>query len=129
MAVEKELANFGVPSEGERYGFAQAVKIGNTIYVSGQTASGDESPLGDMESQMRSAYSKIARALEQFGATLDNVVDETLFVSDYMAAATVAGRVRHEVYGGTPRVASTLIPVAPFGSGEMLIEIKCIAHA
>ena len=28
MTIAKELANFGVPSEGERYGFAQAVKIG-----------------------------------------------------------------------------------------------------
>jgi enamine deaminase RidA (YjgF/YER057c/UK114 family) len=127
MTIDKELASFGVPSEGERYGFAQAVKIGDTIYVSGQTASGDDAPLGDMEAQMRSAYSKVARALEQFGATLDNVVDEILFVADYMGAAMVAGKVRHDVYGGAPEVASTLIPVAPF-AGEMLIEIKCIAH-
>ena len=126
MTIDKELANFGVPSEGERYGFAQAVKIGNTIYLSGQTASGDDS-MGDMEAQMRSAYAKIARALEQFGATLDDVVDEILFVADYLAAAMVAGKVRHEVYGGAPQVASTLIPVAPF-AGEMLIEIKCVAH-
>jgi len=126
MSIDKQLANFGVPSEGDRYGFAQAVKVGGTIYVSGQTASGDET-MGDMEAQMRSAYLKIARALEYFGATLENVVDETLFVADYLAAAMVAGKVRHEVYGGTPRVASTLIPVAPF-AGEMLIEIKCIAH-
>jgi 2-iminobutanoate/2-iminopropanoate deaminase len=66
-------------------------------------------------------------ALQQFGATLDNVVDEILFVADYMGAAVVAGKVRHEVYGGTPRVASTLIPVAPF-AGDMLIEIKCVAR-
>ena len=125
MGIDKEFANFGVPSEGERYGFAQAVKVGNAIYLSGQTASGDE-PMGDMEAQMRSAYAKIASALEQFGATLDNVVDEILFVADYMAAAMVAGTVRHEVYGGTPQVASTLIPVAPF-AGDMLIEIKCTA--
>ena len=44
-----------------------------------------------------------------------------------MGAAMVAGKVRHEVYGGTPKVASTLIPVATF-AGEMLIEIKCVAH-
>ncbi len=126
MTIDKELALFGVPSEGERYGFAQAVKIGGTVYLSGQTASGDE-PMGDMEAQMRSAYAKVALVLEQFGATLDNVVDEILFVADYMGAAMVAGKVRHEVYGGTPKVASTLIPVAPF-AGEMLIEIKCVAH-
>jgi 2-iminobutanoate/2-iminopropanoate deaminase len=125
VTVDKELVKFGVPSEGERYGFAQAVKVGSTIYVSGQTASGDE-PMGDMEAQMRSAYAKIAQALAQCGATLANVVEETLFVADYLGAATVAGRVRHDVYGSTPEVASTLIPVAPF-AGEMLIEIKCVA--
>jgi 2-iminobutanoate/2-iminopropanoate deaminase len=81
-----------------------------------------------MEFQMRTAYAKVARALEQLGATLVDVVDEVLFVSDYLAAATVAGRVRHDVYGGTPRVASTLIPVAPFGPGSTVIEIKCVAR-
>jgi enamine deaminase RidA (YjgF/YER057c/UK114 family) len=126
VAVDKELVKFGVPSEGERYGFAQAVKVGSTIYVSGQTASGADEP-GDIEAQMRTAYAKVAQALDQVGATMANVVDETLFVSDYLGAAAVAGRVRHEVYGGTPDVASTLIPVAPFGPGPTAIEIKCIA--
>ena len=126
MAIDKQLVKFGVPSEGERYGFAQAVRVGSTIYVSGQTASGGDEP-GDMEAQMRTAYAKVAQALEQVGATMANVVDETLFVSDYLGAASVAGRVRHEVYGGTPEVASTLIPVAPFGPGATAIEIKCIA--
>lgn len=126
MTIDKELVKFGVPSEGERYGFAQAVKAGSTIYVSGQTASGADEP-GDVEAQMRTAYAKVAQALEQVGATMADVVDETLFVSDYVAAAAVAGRVRHEVYGGTPEVASTLIPVAAFGPGPTTIEIKCIA--
>ena len=32
--VEKEVANLGMPWE-ERYGYAQAIKVGDTIYVSG----------------------------------------------------------------------------------------------
>jgi hypothetical protein len=51
-----------------------------------------------------------------------------LFVADYLAAAGVAGRIRHEVYGGAPQVASTLIPVASFGGGATLVEIKCVAR-
>jgi enamine deaminase RidA (YjgF/YER057c/UK114 family) len=129
MTIAKELARFGIPSEDERYGYAQAVKVGTTIYVSGQTASGDTSGAGpgDMEAQMRTAYAKVARALEQYGATLDNVVEEILFVSDLSAAAAVARDVRRDVYGGTPQVASTLIHVAPFGLPDLLIEIKCVA--
>jgi enamine deaminase RidA (YjgF/YER057c/UK114 family) len=129
MGLDKELAAFGIPAEGELYGFAQAVKVGDTIFVSGQTASGDPADeASDMEAQMRAAYAKVARALAQFGVTLDHVVDETLFVADYLAAARVAGRVRHDVYGGTPQVASTLIPVASFGVGTTLVEIKCVAR-
>ena len=130
MTISKELVKFGIPSEEERYGYAQAVKVADTIYVSGQTASGDASASGpdDMETQMRTAYAKIARALEQFDATLANVVDETLFVSDLVAAATVARDVRREVYGGTPEVASTLIHVAPWPTAAIQIEIKCVAR-
>ena len=33
----KQAAYFGVPAEGD-YGYTQAIKIGNTIHVSGQPA-------------------------------------------------------------------------------------------
>jgi enamine deaminase RidA (YjgF/YER057c/UK114 family) len=126
--TDRELVTFGESVE-QRYGFAQAVKVGDTIYVSGQTGwDGPDRAMGDVGTQMRTAYARIARALESCGATLADVVDETLFVADYAGAARVAGTVRHEVYGGPPAVASTMIPVAPFGPGEMCIEIKCVAR-
>jgi hypothetical protein len=37
----KEVAHFGVPWE-KTYGYAQAVRVGNTIYVAGQLSHDDE---------------------------------------------------------------------------------------
>jgi enamine deaminase RidA (YjgF/YER057c/UK114 family) len=126
----KEPVFFGDFME-QVYGFAQAVKAGDTIYVAGQTAfkeTGEIDGVGDMAAQMRRAYANIARVLEKVGATVDDIVDETLYVTDIMAAATVALEVRKEVYGGRFEVASSLVQVAQLGLPDLMIEIKCTAH-
>jgi 2-iminobutanoate/2-iminopropanoate deaminase len=82
----------------------------------------------DMAAQMRAAYAAVARVLELYGAALADVVDEVLFVTDTMAAATCAKEVRAAVYGESFEVASTLIGVAALGSPDLMIEIKCVAH-
>ena len=132
MAADREIANFGSFMEGgDVYGFAQAVKSGDTIYVSGQTAMAPDGRLaakGDMEGQMREAYANVARILEKLGASLSDVVDETLFVSDMNAAVRCAARVRKQVYSGYFEMASSLVGVAGLGSPDVLIEIKCTAR-
>src|SRR3546814_20526163 len=89
----KEAAYFGVPWE-DAYGYAQAIKIGNTIHVSGQLShdehgtliapaaldeSGKPADFSTMGEQMREAYANAAKLLARFGATLDHVVDATLY--------------------------------------------------
>jgi enamine deaminase RidA (YjgF/YER057c/UK114 family) len=80
---------------------------------------------------MRIAYRKIVRILEQAGATIDDVVDETIFVTDIVAAGPVARSVRREFYGDSPTVASTFIGVAAIGNPNsptpLGLEIKCTA--
>ena len=130
MPVAKEARAFGNVME-DAYGFSQAVKVGNMIYVSGQTAMGDDFAVvggNDMAAQMREAYAAVGRVLAMFGAGIGDVVDEVLFVTDTMAAATCAKAVRSEVYGEAFEVASTLIGVAALGSPDLMIEIKCVAH-
>ena len=114
----------------EAWGFAEGVKVGDTIYVSGQTGYDEnfQIAVGDMEAQMRQAYATIGKVLEGIGSSLADVVDETLFVTDVMAAATHGLAVRTAVYGGTPQVASTLVEVNALGSPDMMIEIKCQAR-
>jgi enamine deaminase RidA (YjgF/YER057c/UK114 family) len=115
----------------EAYGFSQAVRVGDTIYVAGQTAMADDfTAIGgdDMAAQMRAAYAAVVRVLETYDADMSNVVDEVLFVTDTMAAAMCAKAVRGEVYGESFEVASTLIGVAALGSPDLMIEIKCVAR-
>jgi enamine deaminase RidA (YjgF/YER057c/UK114 family) len=130
MTTDKETRNFGIPAE-RSYGYAQAVRSGRTIYISGQSASTDEGTVdgvGDMADQMGRAYAKIGRVLEMFGATMDDVVEETLFVTDITAAVSAAADVRRRVYGSEIAVASTLCGIAALGAPELLIEIKCVAR-
>ncbi len=130
MAVDKQIRNLGWFGE-EAYGFAQAVKVGDTVYVSGQTAFLPEGGIvgqGDMEVQMRQAYVGVAQLLQAYGADMSNVVDETLYVTDMAAAASVARKVRGEAYGEVFEVASSLIGVQALGAPDLMIEIKCTAR-
>ena len=132
MAADREIANFGsIVESGDVYGFAQAVKSGDTIHVSGQTAMAPDGRLvakSDMEGQMREAYANVARILEKLGASVSDVVDETLFVTDMNAAVRCAARVRKQVYSGRFEMASSLVGVAALGSPDILVEIKCTAR-
>jgi enamine deaminase RidA (YjgF/YER057c/UK114 family) len=126
--TDKDVRRTGVAGEAI-YGFAQAVRVGNTVYVSGQTASGDDdgSGEGDMRTQMSSAYAKIAALLTSYGAAMANVVDETLFVTDMRTGVTAAIDVRREVYGPEFDVASTIVEVGSLAGPGLLVEIKCTA--
>ena len=130
MAKKRKVKRFGTDAE-VAYGFAQAVRAGKTIYISGQTASpvdGAAGEPGDMMSQMRTSYARIGRLLAMYDATMANVVDETLYVTDMEAAIPAAVAIRREVYGGVFDVASTLIGVQRLGGADLLVEIKCTAR-
>ncbi len=124
------------------YGYAQAVQRGDTIYLSGQVAhkgselvapatvgeQGVVTDFSDMGDQMRQAYANAQELLARFGASLDDVVEEVLYVLDIPAAFEVAGPVRKAVYGREdPQVASTLIGISRLAFPELLVEIKFVA--
>jgi 2-iminobutanoate/2-iminopropanoate deaminase len=104
MTISKETKSLGMPWEKE-YGYAQAVKVGDTIYVSGQVSHDDKGNIvgrGDMEVQMRQAYANIQNVLAQYGVKMENMVDETLFVTDMDAAFAATVKCRQDVFFGTP---------------------------
>lgn len=140
--ADRKTASWGVPWE-EAYGYPQAIQVGNEIYVSGQfnhdesgnlvapadlDSTGKPSDFSKMEEQMRTAYENIAKILAQFGATLNDVVDETIYILDMDAAFAVAGKVRKNAYGTErPQCASTIIGVPRLAQPSQLIEIACKA--
>lgn len=129
MTISKEAKSLGMPWEQE-YGYSQAVKVGDTIYVSGQASHDEQGEfvgVGDMEAQMRQAYANMKKVLAAYGATIDNVVDETVFVTDMKAAFEAATKCRKEIFSGTPAVASTIVQIERLAFPELMIEIKCVA--
>ena len=142
MALRKDVKGFGMPWE-DLYGYCQAVKVDDTIYVSGQLSHDEQgnlvgaAPLDDhgkisdhsnMETQMRQTYANAKKILSEFGATLDNVVEEVVYVTDMDKAMEVAGTVRKEAYGSEkPEVASTIFVTPRLAFPAQLIEIKFIA--
>lgn len=135
MALHKELKGLGMPWE-DQFGYRQGVKVGDTIYLSGQLSHDEQGnlvgaePLDDssMEIQMRQTYVNAKKILGEFGATLDNVVEEVIYVTDMDAAMSVAGPVRKEAYGSEkPEVACTILVTPRLAFPAQLIEIKFVA--
>jgi enamine deaminase RidA (YjgF/YER057c/UK114 family) len=82
----------------------------------------------NMETQMRQAYTNIQKLLSQYGATMNNIVDEILFVTDMDAAFSAATKCREEVFSGSPVVASTIVQIQRLAFPDLLIEIRCVAR-
>ena len=136
------VENLGVPWE-DAYGYVQAIQRGDTIYVSGQLSHqgsdlvaqapvdehGAVTDFSAMGAQMRQTYLNAEELLRRFDASLDDVVEEVLYVLDIDAAFAVAGAVRKAAYRREdPQVASTLVGVTRLAFPEQLLEIKFIAR-
>jgi 2-iminobutanoate/2-iminopropanoate deaminase len=103
----------------------------DTPYLSGQVSHDDKGNIvgpGNMEVQMRQAYANIQKVLAEYKATMNNVVDEVLFVTDMDAAFAAAVKCRQEVFSGTPVVASTIVQIQRLAFPELMIEIRCVAR-
>ena len=125
----KEAKYLGLNIE-EEFGYAQAVKVGDTIYLSGQVSLDEEGNvvgIGDMETQIRQAYTNIKKVLKQYNASIENVVDEVIFITDMEAVSAEVEKCRREMYSGNPVVASTVIEISRLGYTDLMVEIKCVA--
>ena len=128
MTTNKEEKNLNMPWEQE-YGYSQAVKVGDTIYLSGQIShdeTGEIVGAGDVDVQMRQTYANIKNLLTQYGVGMENIVDETWFVTDIEAASEAAVKLRKEIFSGSPVTALTVVQIERLAFPELLIEIKCV---
>lgn len=129
MTIAKETKSLNMPWEQE-YGYSQAVKVGDTIYLSGQVSHDDKGNvvgIDDMEMQMLQSYANIQKVLAHYGATMDNIVDEVLFVTDMETAHAARGKCGQEIFASNPTVASTIVQIQRLALPEFMIEIKCVA--
>ncbi len=122
--MERRNVLFGTPNE-ELIGFSRAVRVGSHVSVAGTASLDDDGNtvgLGDVVAQARCCYEIAARALEEAGASLDDVVRTRTMLTDAADARAVAA-VRKEFVGHVQPV-ETVVVVSGFIDPDWLIEIE-----
>ena len=112
--------------------FSQGVLTGNILTLAGQLGDDHEGNVpNDLQSQMENCYKNIEIVLKEFNASLDNIIDETWFITDIEECMTNVGEIfdsREKIYGCKPEVSQTLIGISALVDPKYKIEIKCIAY-
>lgn len=76
----------GTQGSYDRFHFAPAYRVGDTIYVSGVIGVGPDGAVPiDAGDEFVAAFSQLAATLEAAGATLDDIVEMTSFHTDMPA--------------------------------------------
>lgn len=114
----------------QNFGYAQSVKLGRTLYVSGTVAVDAEGRLvgpGDMAAQLEAVYVNLGRTLQANGAGFEHVVRENIFTTD-MGALLEASAVRFYYYPRNALPAATWVQVERLIDPGFLVEIEVTAE-
>ena len=117
------------PEVEQAYGYTHAVRIGDDIKISGAVSMDDEgnpTAIGDLEQQMKNAYSDLEKVLRHYGCTFDDVIVENVFTTD-MAKFLEVASYRSTIYTKNFPT-GTWLEVKGLALPEFMIEIELEAH-
>lgn len=109
-------------------GYSRAVKAGNLVFVAGTTAvdeNGKTVGINDPYAQAKFALKKIEKALQEAGASMENVVRTRMFVTD-ISRWEEFGRAHGQIFKHIKPVA-TMVEVKSLIHPELMIEIEADA--
>lgn len=127
--VQKHVINPGWSIYESFPGSAPAIRVGNLLFISGCAAidpQGNVVGKGDIRAQTRQTMENMKAVLEAAGATFDNVVETTTFITDIRQLGEAIA-VRSEYLRQDSPTAGTSVEVSALGLEGLMIEIRAIA--
>jgi enamine deaminase RidA (YjgF/YER057c/UK114 family) len=105
-------------------GYSRAVRAGDFVFVAGCTGVGPDGEVvsDDPYEQMRQACVNVVAALAQAGASPENLVRTTIYVTDVSLWSEI-GRAHAEAFGAAPPAAA-MVQVAGLIDPRMVVEVE-----
>jgi 2-iminobutanoate/2-iminopropanoate deaminase len=116
--LKKEKFNIDKAGEDE-IGYTQAVKVGNTIYISGAVG------WGKTQDALKLVYDELEKSLKNYHATFENVVKENLYA--LALDSVIKYKDIRKLYYKNDFPAATWVQVSRLYNEGLVVEVELVA--
>jgi len=116
------------PDPYEAFRLAQAYRVDNMIYVSGQAAfslEGEVVGVGDFDAQATQTFTNLQAVLVAGGSDLSKIIKVTIFLKDMSNFDKIVAL--REKYFTSPYPADTIVEITNLAMPELELEIEAMA--